>query len=430
MPRVRGRTRLRSIGTSARKLLRLVAHAGVVAATFAGLSAPAVAQGAKPPSRPRLARTADTNDAAAYLALAERELDGDPTAAARAFYWVARLDPANARAYYGQRVATFLSDELLQRTWYNGSKDADDRQRVRALDSLMQLATLLDPFLHLNLEQRLPRAYFRQQNSETRALRESDILREFEAHLIDYPPWVRGMYLYSKGSFSLALLEFEIPARRGTNTSRAFYHALRARMFYALANTDSALAEYREAIALQRKEDVDPKGSVLLYQPKALYEHAAATVLENLGRLAEAREGFGRAIVEDLGFYPAHVRLAALALAAGDTTTAISELALASQIATHNPVVLYQYAYVLILKGHEPEAVEQLHRAATVEPYYAEPHLLLARLFDASDLRDDAIASYTRFLALASRDHPRRLMADQRLAALKAPATPSVPVKP
>ena len=110
MPRVRGRTRLRSHGAPARGLLRLAARTAVVAAMLAGLSAPAVAQGAKPPSRPRLARNADTNDAAAYLALAERELDVDPAVAARAFYWVARLDPANARAYYGQRVATFLSD--------------------------------------------------------------------------------------------------------------------------------------------------------------------------------------------------------------------------------------------------------------------------------------------------------------------------------
>ena len=408
--------------------MRGLVLAGMIGGLLVATPPSAHAQLTKSPTRPRLARDADTNDPAEYLALAERELDRDPNVSAAAFYWLARLDPGNARAYYGQRVATFLSDELLQRIWYQGSKNASDRERVRALDSLLQLATMLDPFLHMNLEQRLPLAYYRQRSSETRRMRDIDIMREFENDLLEVPPWVRGMYLYSKGRFALALLEFEVPARRGSNNARAYYHALRARMFYALANTDSALAEYREAIALQRKDDADTKGRVTLYQPKAHYEHAAATVLESLGKLADAREGYGRALLEDLGFYPAHVRLATLAFAAGDTTAAISEFALAAEIATHNPVVLDQYARLLIVKGREAEAVEQLKRATLVEPYYAEPHVLLGRLYDASDLRDEAIASYARFLTLAPRSHPRRATAQERLAVLQPPVAP--PTKP
>jgi len=62
-------------------------------------------------------------------------------------------------------------------------------------------------------------------------------------------------------------------------------------------------------------------------------------LLEQHDRVSEAREAYGRALQEDIAFYPAHVRLGLLALNAKDTSTAISELDLAAQVAGTEPYV-------------------------------------------------------------------------------------------
>jgi hypothetical protein len=60
------------------------------------------------PRRPRLASSADTNDAGAYLALGHRTLDQSPSAAADAYYWAARIDPGSADALYGLRMGVLM----------------------------------------------------------------------------------------------------------------------------------------------------------------------------------------------------------------------------------------------------------------------------------------------------------------------------------
>ena len=76
-------------------------------------------------------------------------------------------------------------------------------------------------------------------------------------------------------------------------------------------------------------------------------------------------------------YYPAHMRLGLLALSQGDTTTAVSELALASDIATNDAYVHYMNGWVLGKAKHTTEAVAELTKATTLEPYYALPNLVL-----------------------------------------------------
>jgi cytochrome c-type biogenesis protein CcmH/NrfG len=69
-------------------------------------------------------------------------------------------------------------------------------------------------------------------------------------------------------------------------------------------------------------------------------------------------------------------------------------------------------------------ALPALKKAIELEPYYAMPHVMLGRIYDASGFTDDAIAAYQGFLARASRNDPQREFAERRVAALKTGATP------
>ena len=65
---------------------------------------------------------------------------------------------------------------------------------------------------------------------------------------------------------------------------------------------------------------------------KALLEHSVAVLHQRLGHTDMAKEALGRALQEDLAYYPAHVQLGYIALDHKDTTTALSELDLAIQL--------------------------------------------------------------------------------------------------
>jgi Tfp pilus assembly protein PilF len=137
---------------------------------------------------------------------------------------------------------------------------------------------------------------------------------------------------------------------------------------------------------------------------------------------AAAREAYGRALTEDLSFYPAHVRMAALALAAGDAEAAVAEYGLAAQT-TSEPSVLYVYGAVLAQTGKLDEAAAQFERVIAAAPYYPDPHFGLAMVRDAQGNTAAATEAYRGFLARASRGHARRAHAEQRVQALASAGT-------
>ena len=118
-------------------------------------------------------------------------------------------------------------------------------------------------------------------------------------------------------------------------------------------------------------------------------------------------------------YYPAHMRLGLLALSQGDTTAAVSELALASDIATNDAYVHYMNGWVLGQAKHTREAVAELTKATTLEPYYALPNLVLGTQYETLEKAPEAIAAYERYLALASARDPQRQFATERVADLK-----------
>jgi tetratricopeptide (TPR) repeat protein len=203
----------------------------------------------------------------------------------------------------------------------------------------------------------------------------------------------------------------------GSMRDKAAVPLERGRIFGMIGQADSAVSELHRAIEEMRKRD--EKDLVVYYDSKALAEFSVAVLLEGAGDRAGAHEAYGKALQEDLSFYPAHMRLGLLALGQGDTATAVSELALASQIAADEPLIRYTNGFVLLVAKQHKEAVAELRKAAELEPYFALPHLRLGQAYELMRNGADALTAYQAFLDRASKTDLQREYAENRLAEVK-----------
>jgi tetratricopeptide (TPR) repeat protein len=156
-----------------------------------------------------------------------------------------------------------------------------------------------------------------------------------------------------------------------------------------------------------------------------MLEHSLAKVHEARGNTTAAREAYGRALEEDLAFYPAHFELANLAFQAGDTAAGLSEMELATQTSSNDPLVRLVYAYVLMATKRYGEAEAQLTKAIELEPYFANLYHVLGLVYEAQKKQGAAIAQYEACLQRASLAHPMREETARRLAALRGHANGS-----
>src|SRR5206468_1033347 len=125
--------------------------------------------------------------------------------------------------------------------------------------------------------------------------------------------------------------------------------AERGRLLVQIGEADSALTELTQALDELRR--ADKKDLVYVYDSKALLEHSIGLVQQRLGNGAAAKEAFGRALTEDLSYFPAHMQLAYLGLGTKDTATALSEMDLAVQIRPGDPTLRFTYGYALATSG-------------------------------------------------------------------------------
>ena len=226
---------------------------------------------------------------------------------------------------------------------------------------------------------------------------------------------MRGAFAASERRFPQALTLYARALQDSPNRAGVF--ADRARVFYAAGAPDSALVQLQEAIAdLQKREGGDRL--VRVYDSKELFEHSIGMIHEERGDLGAARAAYGRALQENLSYYPAHVRLALVGLGAGDTAMALSELDLALQLAPQDVSVRVTYGSILAHVGRVDEAASQLRQATELEPFYALPHYVLGQVAERRRNRDEAVAAYRGFLARATRNDERRAAVAQRLADL------------
>lgn len=376
------------------------------------------------PRRPALSAGADTNDARAYMQLAEQKIADRPGEAADAFYWAYQLDPALTGALYGRYTAAMLSNPRRLMNYWNGERRTVRSPEVLALDSLYFRALTIDPFLYRRYETHMLRTYLRQVvRDEAPGLPETLVEREVNMFLLNAGPWFRAIDAYGRGRFVESLQYYNDALARAR--SKSLVRAERGRLFAHVGNNESALEEFRLALEEMRREDEEDL--VFLYESKALMEHGIATLHERMGNRDAAREAYGRALTEDLAFYPAHVRMAMLALAEGDTLTAVSEMDLAAQTGAADPVVHYTYGAMLAQLGRLDEAATHLEHAMQLAPFYPDPHFALGVVRDAQANTEGALQAYRGFLERAARGHRRRAAAEQRVRDLDPSVAAAAP---
>jgi tetratricopeptide (TPR) repeat protein len=380
------------------------------------------------PSRPQLDASADTNDARSYYQYGLRMIESKPEESSRAFYWASRIDPSSGDVLYAMRTAALMqmsSGTLFDYYDYSSKKR---KPEFLALDSLLYRAYTINPFLYRNLDRSLSRRII---EAEVKDRYPSVDAAELNLAILKYMQDSRhtAWQSYAQGRFPEALEQYakQLKSLERTKNKRnkreheddaSEIHAERSRIFYLIGNMDSSLTEMNAAMAGLRERDA--KETVILYESKAMYDQSLGMIHEQAKHPDLAREAYAHALEEDLAYYSAHTKLAMLQLAQGDTTSAITEMDLAVQLQPNDPVLLYNYATVLIRAGRDGDAATQLTKAVAADRFYSAPHLLLARMADVEQYTDDAVKEYQLYLATAPKSDPQVAAAQTRLAALTA----------
>jgi tetratricopeptide (TPR) repeat protein len=396
------------------------------AAAVLACAAPAAAQIPRVhdvPRRPVLWAEADTNSAGVYFNHGVSRLTTRPVEAAAAFYWAARLRPGWAEPLYGRRVALLMSDPERLVRYMRDDRTTIRSPEIQAIDSLQLQALSLNPFLIQQFDKPLLRAYMTRAVTNDMQRSGGDANSALASHLVENwlhstDPSMRAWVAYSEGRFPQARDEYERSLRRAQPRERPRIHTDLGRIHFFNGDMPKAVEHFTAASAeLEKREKRD---LVLVYESKALMEYSLGTVYEKMGNTAAAQEAYGRALQEDLAFGPAHRALSALALARGDTATTLSEMALAVELSPRDAALRLDYGLLLLLARKPAEGVAEIQKAAELEPLFATPQLILAKLYDSSSLPVEALEHYRVYLARAARDDPGHTAALARAAALEA----------
>lgn len=370
------------------------------------------------PRRPRLTAGADTNDANAYLNHGHRIVEDNASAAVAAYYWAVRIDPASADALYGLHIAMFMRRPTPFIRYMEGNERTIFSKEMRAIDSLYFRALQIDPFFHPRHQRTIQFVYFRQAVGAGVNPGQLDFAVE---RLFDRQgPATRARIAVGAGQFpaALALYTEAITAAQENSRNATYLYLERGRLNAMQGYDENAILDYEIGLTELRKRDLDRDSSVVYYSSKALHQNAVGLLQARRGDVEKAREAFGKAMEEDLSFYPSHVALAQLALDARDTATAVSEMSLAAELAPTEAHVQYRYGEMLVEVGQHADAIAPLLKAVALEPYYASPQYQLGLAYEQTGDGANAREAYAKFLALTTRRDPRRQEATRRLAAV------------
>jgi tetratricopeptide (TPR) repeat protein len=271
---------------------------------------------------------------------------------------------------------------------------------------------MLNPFLYRRLDRQLFMNYLT--NGDQHA--QTELTYELNVAISQSPPAMQAWFAYAEGNFERALQHYARAIQSTRET--ADLHLERARILGMRNEVGPAVEEFQMALAEMRQKD--EKKLVVLYDSKAMAEFSIATLLEGAGQPDKAKEAYGRALQEDLAYYPAHMRLGLLALSQGDTSAAMSELSMASELAPNDAFVHYLNGWVLGMAKHTKEAIAELTKSTELEPYYALPNIVLGAQYEALEKAPEALAAYERFLKTASAQDAQRQFAMDRIEDVKA----------
>lgn len=383
----------------------------------------ATAQG-KAPKRPKLAADADTNSAMAYYRYGMQMLELDSKKAADAFYWATQLEPGWAEAMYALRVSSIRADERYMVRYLSGDDKTRRAKETIQFDSLLVRAIAINPFLDPHLDAGMARRFFY-------ALVEQDIKRQNPAlNLADYKSEIayevdkilardvtaRAWLAYGEGR-NVEALELYAGLLKGDVHKNPYYHDDRANMYVRMGNVAAADQELSHALEDFQKLDLNP---TTVYRSKAVFQMKRAYCLARLDRVGDAKDALNQALVEDLAFYPAHLMLGNIALAAADTAEALREYGMAMELAPGEIQPRLQYADLLIATaGGDSTVVTVLTPLVEQRPAYAHARHLLATAHDRLGDKAAAVEGYQTFLKLAPANDPARMAVQIRVQAIE-----------
>lgn len=363
--------------------------------------------------------------AGTYYEYGRSMLERDPGRAADAFYWASRFDPTWAAPLLGRRFALFLQDPSLYLRYLSGRRSAVRSKRAQQLDSLYLRALQLNPILDRRLEAQALRALWTEQMMQS-------LTREYGASNVDQSavefyiatqmsqagPRTRGWIAHSEGRFSAAEDLYREALKH--SDERAEIHADLARVIMMQGRNAEAIEHLDSAIAALREDEGEEL--VRVYSSKALYYQTRGLAQESMGDEDSARDSYAAALQEDLSYYPAHVHLATLALADGDTTTALAEIAMAGDLRPRDATVLLAWGGILEASGELAGAEAHYRTLREAEPFFPAAARALALTLDAQGEAEAASVEYRAFLDLATPGAPGTREAQARLTALEAAA--------
>ncbi len=378
--------------------------------TVAAVAAmPASAQSPEIPDRPRLGEGADSNSALAYYQHGEQQIKTRPREAADAFHWASRLAPAWANPYYARAVALVLADRSRLARYVAGEKSVRRSAQALRIDSLRFEAYLRNPLIVSPLDYH--------------------VFSEFVSQVTDGQSIGRGRFrtgdpvsdawvAYMQGNYISAINHYAAAIKRYPKDPEL--HETRARAFSALAKYDSAVVELTRLLEKMREQEKDRLEDS--FQSIAFFEFSLAHLHTQRGDGAQARAAFERAVTTDLSFYAAHAALGDLALQSGDTVVAVGEYRQAVDLRPADGGLRAGYALALLQASNPEEAVKQLKAAIELEPHFAQPYFVLARVFDSSGFHEEAISNYEQFLARSALTRTERTWVQTRVTELRRPA--------
>lgn len=344
--------------------------------------------------RPRIAKGADPNDWEAYYDAGVKELFRDVTAAESAFVYASRLRPDRAEPLYARWVVFWARDITKFQDYITGDEKVWRDPVVVRAESLRVRALHRNPFVHqglvMYLYDRMPGRF-----------RDDALTRS----------WIS----LGRGELPRALSSFGSLVERDPR-KYGYLRFIRASAFVNSGRSDSALAELSALVAQLRAQDA----AFLMnqYQSKELLEYASGLLYLQLGRASAAREAFGRAVVENASFAPAHAILGRMVTSSRNAESAVTDLKFAQELDPTDVEHVMGYGRALVLAKRPDEAVAAFRKAIAMEPLYAMPHLALGTALELSRDSVGAAAAYKTFLERSPASEPQRSLAERKLKEL------------
>lgn len=344
--------------------------------------------------RPRLAGDADTLDPRSYWAWSNREdVNWQRTIEAR--YWAWRLAPDQTDYLFGVWNALWFRRAWQWRQQYvEGVPSVLRSREARQLDSLIRDIELQNPFPYLDGPCVWPRG-----------------IEEF----YDRNPAGVALEFFDRNCLEQAADFFGRALQR--EPGALWMRMYRARSLINRRQYRSGVADLQVVLDSLRARDEEYFSRV--YQSKAFFEYMVGVALQRAQDLPGARAAYGRALAEDLAFWPAHARLADVAAAQNNLSEAAAEYEMAVGIRGDDGVLRFRYGVVLLRANRLPEAEAQLREAVRLEPWWMEPYGQLADCLERQGNTAEAIEMYRAYAdRVPDRLSSRRDTALARVAAL------------